>query len=495
MSTTKLHLPLLTRTLTLATAIAAATAVQTKTIFVSTTGNDSAAGTMAAPLASLAAAHAKATAGDTIYLRGGTYRIGESQIMSTQEKIYACVFDLTRSGTAAKRTVIAGYPGERPVFDLSDVKPEGKRVSVFYIHGNYLHLKNFDIVGTQVTITTHTQSEAISIRRGGSHNIIEDIAIHDGMSIGVYMTKGADNLVINCDAYNNFDSVSEGGRGGNSDGFGCHVRAQDTGNVFRGCRAWCNSDDGYDLINCYAPVVFDNCWAFYNGYKDFSATTPGDGNGFKAGGYGKNVQDSNFDVPHHTINQCIAYSNKANGFYANHHLGGCTWTNNSAMSNKYNYSMVNQQQWDVAEDVPGYGHVLRNNVSYKPRRDHYTMIDQSLCTIENNSFLPASMAVGEGDFVSTAYAEMTRPRKADTSLPDISFLKLKPESQLYDKKMGWQFSPDDTPDGITAPQLPQAKPAPQGCYTLSGTLVHPGNGRNGTKQIMIINGKKILKFR
>lgn len=114
MSTTKLHLPLLTRTLTLATAIAAATAVQTKTIFVSTTGNDSAAGTMAAPLASLAAAHAKATAGDTIYLRGGTYRIGESQIMSTQEKIYACVFDLTRSSTAAKRTVIAGYPGERP---------------------------------------------------------------------------------------------------------------------------------------------------------------------------------------------------------------------------------------------------------------------------------------------------------------------------------------------------------------------------------------------
>lgn len=356
-------------------------------------------------------------------------------------------------------------------------------------------MKNFDIVGTQVTITTHTQSEAISIRRGGSHNIIEDIAIHHGMSIGVYITKGADNLVLNCDAYNNYDSVSEGGKGGNSDGFGCHVRAQDTGNVFRGCRAWCNSDDGYDLINCYAPVVFDNCWAFYNGYKDFSATTPGDGNGFKAGGYGKNVQNSDFSVPRHTITQCISYNNKANGFYANHHLGGCTWTNNSAARNKYNYSMVNQQQWDVAEDVPGYDHALRNNLSYSGRSGHYTMIDQDRCVIDNNSFLPSGMTVAEKDFESYSYAEMMRQRKADASLPDILFMKLKPASPLYNKKIGWQFSPDNTPDGITAPQLPQTVHATQGRYTIGGTPARPDNGLAGRKRIIIAAGKKTLKFR
>jgi len=38
------------------------------------------------------------------------------------------------------------------------------------------------------------------------------------------------------------------------DGFGCHVgKTTETGNVFRNCRAWRNSDDGFDLINCATP--------------------------------------------------------------------------------------------------------------------------------------------------------------------------------------------------------------------------------------------------
>ena len=234
--------------------LAMATAGGAKNIYVSTTGSDSNAGTIDSPLASLGAAQQKAAAGDTVYFRGGTYHITEDQVMGVEENIYATVFNLNKSGREGARIVYAGMPGERPVFDLSEVKPEGKRVSVFYIHANWLHLKNFDIVGTQVTITGHTQSEAISIRRGNGNNIIENVAIHDGMAIGVYITKGANNLVLNCDAYRNYDPVSEGGKGGNVDGFGCHVRKQDTGNVFRGCRAWCNSDDGFDLRRATATA-------------------------------------------------------------------------------------------------------------------------------------------------------------------------------------------------------------------------------------------------
>lgn len=263
--------------------LAFSVAAQAKVVYVAPDGNDAGSGSIDSPLATLAAAQQLLAPGDTAYFRGGTYHITEDQVMGVEEKIYATVFNLNKSGREGARIVYAGMPGERPVFDLTAVKPEGLRVSVFYIHANWLHLKNFDIVGTQVTITGHTQSEAISIRRGNSHNVIENVAIHDGMAIGVYITKGSDNLVLNCDAYRNYDSVSEGGRGGNVDGFGCHVRRQDTGNVFRGCRAWCNSDDGYDLINCFAPVTFDHCWAMFSGYRDEDSKTPGDGNGFKAG--------------------------------------------------------------------------------------------------------------------------------------------------------------------------------------------------------------------
>lgn len=463
--------------------------LQAKTYYVSTDGSDSNSGAISKPLATMNKAQSLVSAGDTIYFRGGTYKISEDQIMGYEVgALYACVFDLQKSGTAGHPICYFGYPGERPVFDLSNVKPADKRISVFYLYGSYLHFRNFDVVGTQVTITTHTQSECFS-GRNGSHNIIENIAIHDGMAIGVYIVKGSDNLVLNCDAYNNYDTVSESGKGGNVDGFGCHVPAQYTGNVFRYCRAWCNSDDGFDLINDYAPVTFDHCWAFYNGYRNFTTTTPGDGNGFKAGGYGAKVQSAAVDAPCHTIENCIAYHNKANGFYANHHLGGNDWYNNSSCLNKYNYNMVNQHLWDDATDVAGYDHVLSNNVSFKSVSGDYANINTTACTLTNNTFLPNVYAVSSSDFESIDGLQLAAVRKADGSLPDITFLSIVASSKLYDAKMGYQFDRGETA-GIQNVMGSEALASPSSdnrIYNLMGMVVEmPVRG------IYIYHGRKIL---
>lgn len=459
-----------------------------KTYYVATNGSDSNTGTISAPFATLKTAQDIVSAGDTVYFRGGTYHITEDQIMGYEaNSLYACVFDLKKSGTVDNPICYFGYPGERPVFDLSNVKPADKRISVFYLYGSYLHFKNFDVIGTQVTITTHTQSECFS-GRNGSNNIIEDIAIHDGMAIGVYIVKGGNNLVLNCDAYNNYDSVSEGGKGGNVDGFGCHVASQYTGNVFRGCRSWCNSDDGFDLINNYASVTFDHCWAFYNGYKDFSTSTPGDGNGFKAGGYGLKVQSEVVDAPRNTIENCIAYHNKANGFYANHHLGGDNWYNNSAYLNKYNYQMVNQQSWDVAKDVGGYDHVLKNNLSFTSVKGDTLYINQDKCTLTNNSFQLSSYTVSSTDFESTDYSQLTAARQEDGSLPEVTFLKLKSTSELYTAKMGYQFTIETT--GIECTQAQKSVRASvydNKYYNLNGIEVP-----NPRKGIYIYNGNLLL---
>ena len=251
---------------TLIVVLAAATSLQAADYYVSPSGNDSNAGTIDAPLLTLKQAISKATAGTTIYLREGTYQPTEAEIMGYQESnLYACVYNLTASGTAQKPITITGYENEKAVIDLSLVKPAEKRVSGFYVKGNYWRLRKFDIVGIQVTITGHTQSENISMR-GGSNCVIEQVNIHDGMGIGVYFTRGSNNLVLNCDAYNNYDPVSENGAGGNCDGFGFHLNSTaHTNNVVRGCRAWRNSDDGFDLINNYTAVVVDSCWAWENG--------------------------------------------------------------------------------------------------------------------------------------------------------------------------------------------------------------------------------------
>src|SRR3712207_7385796 len=48
--------------------------------------------------------------------------------------------------------------------------------------------------------------------------------------------------------FRSHDYTSENKRGGNVDGFGFHAPKGSVNNVFRGCRAWFNSDDGFDFI-------------------------------------------------------------------------------------------------------------------------------------------------------------------------------------------------------------------------------------------------------
>jgi hypothetical protein len=272
-------------------------------VYVAPVGRDDNPGTLEKPFATVQRAQTAAAPGDTVLIRGGTYRMTEAQITRTQG-IFARVTVLDRSGEPGKPITYRAYQDERPVFDLSAVKPAGKRVTAFYVSGSWLHLVGLDVTGVQVTIKTHTQS--ICFESQGSNNVFERLSMHDGQAIGLYHVRGKDNLFLNCDAWNNWDRTSEDGKGGNVDGFGCHPPRGSTGNVFRGCRAWFNSDDGYDCINSHEPVVFENCWAMYNGLSP-ARERLADGNGFKAGGYGSRpaAQVSN-PVPQHVVRFCVA---------------------------------------------------------------------------------------------------------------------------------------------------------------------------------------------
>ncbi|CAN5236704.1 hypothetical protein BH11PLA2_BH11PLA2_35870 [soil metagenome] len=218
--------------------------------FVAPTGSDSNPGELDKPFATLAKAQDAVSPGDTVWIRGGTYTLNDEQIAKKQ-RIYAYVIHLTKSGTATKPIRYWAYKDEKPVFDFSHVKPPRYRVHAFQVHGSWLHLRGLNVTGVQVTITTHTQS--ICFANEGSHNIYERLSMYDSQAIGYYCVNGSDNLVLNCDAYNNHDSTSESGRGGNVDGFGFHPTKGSTGNIVRGCRAWFNSDDGYDCISAHRP--------------------------------------------------------------------------------------------------------------------------------------------------------------------------------------------------------------------------------------------------
>jgi hypothetical protein len=108
------------------------------------------------------------------------------------------------------------------------------------------------------------------------------------MGPGLFIKDGGWNLVLNSDSHHNYDPYTSNGAGQSADGFGAHVGAGHPGNVFRGCRAWANTDDGFDLINAYSPVTIEYSWAWQHGYLPGTHTplAAGNGNGIKAGGYG-----------------------------------------------------------------------------------------------------------------------------------------------------------------------------------------------------------------
>ncbi|MDE6342059.1 MAG: right-handed parallel beta-helix repeat-containing protein [Muribaculaceae bacterium] len=409
--------------------------------YVSPSGLDSNDGSKDYPFLNIKTAIEKAAPGTVIYLREGIYKPAVEDIMKVngESDVYDCVFYLSADGTAKDPITISGYPGESVVIDLSDIRTEN-RIMGFDLRGNYWHLKDFDIIGIQVTQTGHSQSINVGLF-GGSDCIIENVNMHDGMGIGVYATKGCNNLVLNCDAYNNYDPVSGNGRGGNCDGFGFHLKEESfIGNVLRGCRAWRNSDDGFDLINNFAPVVIEHCWAWENGY-DADMVSRGDGTGIKSGGYGMRKSPKVPSViPRNIIRNCIAYANKNQGFYANHHLGGLDFINNSAYSNPRNFNMVNRKSVEECVNVDGYSHRLMGNVAFFPSLEgsDCVNINLNLCTLSDNSF-DGLLKISSSDFKSLDATELLLPRSPDGSLPDIKFLKLDETSPFYIDGIGWEF--------------------------------------------------------
>jgi hypothetical protein len=89
------------------------------TYYVAPNGADTNSGGSNSPYATITRAQTAAAAGDTVYLRGGTYFLNDAHLTYTNSA-WAVVNRINKSGIS-----YLAYPGERPVFDFTDVKPAG----------------------------------------------------------------------------------------------------------------------------------------------------------------------------------------------------------------------------------------------------------------------------------------------------------------------------------------------------------------------------------
>ena len=294
-------------------------------IFCSPTGSGS--GKSASDPTSVYTAVSTLTPGHTIYLLGGTYELAESILIED-----------TNSGTASAPKTIKPYNGANVVFDFTSMgAPDAAKRGVI-LNGDYWHFYGFEI----------TKAADNGMLLSGNNNTIEMMVFNDnqdtGLQISRYNTSAAtiadwpsNNLILNCTSKNNCDDETME----NADGFAAKLTCGE-GNVFDGCMAYNNSDDGWDLFakpetGPIGVVTIQNSIAFRNGFTEFGEGYGDcDGNGFKLGGSG-------IGSPH-VVKNCLAFENLHCGFTDNNNpkLGtiiNCTAVNNNGEgSGKPNFS-------------------------------------------------------------------------------------------------------------------------------------------------------------
>lgn len=395
----------------------------------SPSGNDATGdGSVEKPWYSLQKAVDLAVAGDSILMNGGKYN-------------YSVRINIRNIGAPDGGNITISAPkGERAVLDFSAMTLNSNNQGI-RLTGSYWYLYGLDIKGAgdngllieRNKPTGGTPADIINRTEEGHHNTVEFCNFYDNKDTGLQMKNMAEyNRVINCDSYHNRDAED-----GNADGFAPKLSVG-TGNYFYGCRAWNNSDDGWDGILYDASegfadnmtTIYENCWAFNNGFLKDGSESKGNGNGFKLGGSG------NMDRRHNGILiRCLAFDNLMKGFDQNHNTGDMTLINCTGFSNKY-LANKNHFTYKIDEEILSAGKALTltNCVAVwdgitDPGASKYTPLRLMQGIRTTNDFLTSA-----SDFVSTDTTGVRSARKADGSLPDLAFMKIKTgNTKLIDK--------------------------------------------------------------
>ncbi|PWK88419.1 parallel beta helix pectate lyase-like protein [Lentzea atacamensis] len=389
------------------------------TYYVAPNGNDGAAGTQTAPWATIARAQRAAKPGDTVYFRGGTYAYTRATSSCASQTATVDAITLNKSGSAGNPIRYWAHPGEKPVFTFSGTRDDC-RIKGFDVTGSHLHLRGLEVVGVPQNNNRNHESWGLWI--SGSNNVFEQIDTHHHMGAGLFISGGSGNLVLNSDSHDNYDLRSSNGAGESGDGFGSHYTpAGRPANVFRGCRAWWNADDGFDLISTYSPVLIENSWSWRNGYVPGTTTSAGNGAGFKMGGFGG---DYDARAVKHTVRFSVAFNNNAAGFYSNHHPVANDYFSNTSYGNRPDFDMrgINSSGASV-----GRGN-LRNNIAYTGT----LLANMNNTTASHNSW-NLGIPLSDAQFRSVSTSGLDAPRQAGGSLPVLPHLRLTATSTLIDK--------------------------------------------------------------
>lgn len=350
--------------------------IEENVIYAAPTGKETAKGSKKSPL-DVRTAFKKLTAGDTLILLDGNYKLNDRILVSAGQ-----------DGKEGNPITVKADDGASVTFDFTEQTIASVSRGI-QINANYWYLYGFDVMGAGDN----------GVYIAGSYNIVENCSFHENQDTGLQIGRADssqtnikdwphNNLIKNCTSYNNYDYQSYGE---NADGFAAKLTTGE-GNVFDGCIAYRNSDDGWDLYaksdsGKVGTTIIKNCLSFQNGWlmnKTASpseddldkygvttitttaqvlakktntsfATRDGDGIGFKLGG---SVMEGNV-----IVENCMAFENRLHGLSDNSNPGvlslkNCTAYNNSATCDSETGAVLpngnTSNNFDLARDEKSY---------------------------------------------------------------------------------------------------------------------------------------------
>ncbi|NMC37085.1 MAG: hypothetical protein GYA41_02045 [Bacteroidales bacterium] len=389
------------------------------TYYVATDGSDYNPGTISQPFATWQKAFSVLNAGDIAYIRGGTYYPTGTRVWN----VYAGAGIIEKSGTSSNPIRVFAYPGEVPILDCRYITPDAERGGVSIYNSSYWHLKGLTVRRVDQNSTPHGGFgfDFVSC----NNLIVEQCVSYDNGGSGFRLVnESEDNLILNCDSYNNYDYYTGGVH---SDGIEISFitdRYPKRTNTIRGCRVWNNSDDCYDFYDNNGFLNIESCWAWHNGFDKGGSTPTGDGNGFKLGTPSGWTSTS----PQRIMTNCLAWDNQAGGITMEQMNGAlCALYNNICYRNQVGGGWQAGIQGWSSENLR---HVLRNNISWANINADISQFG-SYYTNDHNSW-NSGVTVTSSDFLSLDPSGANGSRQSDGSLPYIEFLRLAPGSDLID---------------------------------------------------------------
>jgi len=412
--------------------------------YISPVGDDSTGdGSIANPWFQIGYASTQLSAGDTLFVRGGTYDYGSQQTISV-------------SGTAGNEVVFINYPDETPAFDFwnYDVSSDPP-ASIFGVRAeNRTYLKFIGLHVRRLWNINTDDGRASGWAVNNCQYITFTRCVVDSIAgRGFQATNGSTNVYYYyCDAFWCADpqdlDPGNAGTGFLVAATGSSSLTMNDSIYYYQCRAWQCADQGFgNTGNTY--TIYEKNWSFSNGIRPEYPN--GGGHGFKY-----TLLPSAIDSIQTLMKNNIAIYNYRIGFHENSNSNrpnSRIYNNLSAKNREQNF-LVGYAYTGNIEDGKN---IYRNNIGYDsnwnnndgPNWRDFSITSGAVAIHSHNSWdepltepWPSSTSmsspawVNDSQFLAvpdsiTNFAIMTAPRQPNGELPDLGdYWRLAPTSGL-----------------------------------------------------------------